>query len=414
MPHKGVTISVLGLSGKEKIKGAQGVGKSLLCNRFIRGEQDAFRHEHSSVLSQTDFAGSPCINSQHWLFWGLRQLECNEAGENVTIRLAEQTEFLDDETFEPIASTSMQSYAQRACRVRLTSKDKLMYIEKEQLGLESEYEQIPLPDGKLDIDCFVYVFDLSVVEGRTFESQFNFALAVLKNCLKTKKPIVIALSKCDVADEAGRRSAQNLLLRKELKAAHIPMVETSALKNVNVEELFLTAYLLAIKGKSRLKLMAYAEAVKEVDESNRQTNLKLNSRLEDQPQYRRFVQIYGSHAARRIYEEHINEAKEHWMAARLKVSANHLPRIFSILLEKNDVIGMSWSTAKGIILSHPLFDQFFQPLGALGRQLDPLPSNFESNEEMEQQQGDSRVPAELLLTGEAKTAFDNYQASYWE
>ena len=79
---------------------------------------------------QTDFAGSPCINSQHWLFWGLRQLECNETGENVTIRLAEQTEFLDDETFEPIASTSMQSYAQRACRVRLTSKDKLMYIEK--------------------------------------------------------------------------------------------------------------------------------------------------------------------------------------------------------------------------------------------------------------------------------------------
>ena len=89
-----------------------------------------------------------------------------------------------------------------------------------------------------------------------------------------------------MADEAGRRSAQNLLLRKELKAAHIPMVfhskwnkwqvwtvqvETSALKNVNVEELFQTAYLLAIKGKSRLKLMAYAEAVKEVDESNRQT-----------------------------------------------------------------------------------------------------------------------------------------------
>ena len=47
-----VTICVLGVSGAEDIKGAAGVGKSLLCNRLVRGDYDSFRLEHSSVLSQ--------------------------------------------------------------------------------------------------------------------------------------------------------------------------------------------------------------------------------------------------------------------------------------------------------------------------------------------------------------------------
>lgn len=47
-----VTVSVLGLSGNEFMKGSVGVGKSLLCNRFVRGQFDEFYPEHSSVLSQ--------------------------------------------------------------------------------------------------------------------------------------------------------------------------------------------------------------------------------------------------------------------------------------------------------------------------------------------------------------------------
>lgn len=50
-----VTISVLGVSGTERVKGAVGVGKSLLCNRFIRGDYDSFQMEHSSILSQVWF-----------------------------------------------------------------------------------------------------------------------------------------------------------------------------------------------------------------------------------------------------------------------------------------------------------------------------------------------------------------------
>lgn len=46
------TVSVVGLSGSEKEKGSVGVGKSCLCNRFVRPLEDEFRGDHISTLSQ--------------------------------------------------------------------------------------------------------------------------------------------------------------------------------------------------------------------------------------------------------------------------------------------------------------------------------------------------------------------------
>ncbi|CAH2060650.1 unnamed protein product, partial [Iphiclides podalirius] len=47
-----VTVSVVGLSGTEKEKGQLGVGKSCLCNRFVRTNADDYNVDHISVLSQ--------------------------------------------------------------------------------------------------------------------------------------------------------------------------------------------------------------------------------------------------------------------------------------------------------------------------------------------------------------------------
>lgn len=49
---KAVNIAVVGLSGMEKDKGQAGVGKSCLCNRFIRSLADDYNVDHISVLSQ--------------------------------------------------------------------------------------------------------------------------------------------------------------------------------------------------------------------------------------------------------------------------------------------------------------------------------------------------------------------------
>ncbi|KAE9418801.1 hypothetical protein Angca_006595, partial [Angiostrongylus cantonensis] len=86
----------------------------------------------------------------------------------------------------------------------------------------------------------------------------------------------------------------------------------------------------------------------------------------------------------------------------------NLPRVFAALLEKSDVAQLSWSTANQMIHSHPLFDEFFQPLGQLGKQLDPLPSDHRKR--MSQSViADNRIPAEILLRFEARQAFELYK-----
>lgn len=47
-----INVSVVGLSGMEKDKGHAGVGKSCLCNRFMRSLADDYNVDHISVLSQ--------------------------------------------------------------------------------------------------------------------------------------------------------------------------------------------------------------------------------------------------------------------------------------------------------------------------------------------------------------------------
>lgn len=87
-------ISVVGLSGTEKEKGQCGIGKSCLCNRFVRPSADEFHLDHTSVLSTSDFGGR-VVNNDHFLYWGevSRSLEdCVEC----KMHVVEQTEFIDD------------------------------------------------------------------------------------------------------------------------------------------------------------------------------------------------------------------------------------------------------------------------------------------------------------------------------
>lgn len=57
-PQRLFSVSVVGLSGTERDKGASGVGKSCLCNRFVRPLEDDFVTDHISTLSQVYRASS--------------------------------------------------------------------------------------------------------------------------------------------------------------------------------------------------------------------------------------------------------------------------------------------------------------------------------------------------------------------
>ncbi|CAI4228382.1 unnamed protein product [Auanema sp. JU1783] len=430
MSQRTVTISVIGVSGKESIKGTEGVGKSALCNRFIRSCYDDFIIDHSSVLSQTDFGGSPVINNDHWLYWGERYVDNDDGASKVNVRIIEQTEFLDDETFDTLAgSSTAEPYNKRAVRTKLESRDKLMYIRKEQLGLETEFPQNILPEGKCTVDCFIYVFDSSKND-RSFDNQVNASHILLTQALKTKKPVVIAVTKCDIYDEDCKRALQNLLTKKELRGAHLPIVETSAFTNVNVDELFSFAVSNVFKAKARLKLQSYYETEKinrrlNLDKREAFSNL-LNCLLpkKDWPRLRLswssfirtmnldhhsvycdFVHTYGVGAAKKMYDIHVNEARDFWMAYRLEKLQSELPRVFDALLDRSSVPDLTWNEAKQIIHSHALFDEHFQPLGTLGKNLDPLSSENPYEDPI----ADSRIPAEILLRKETRVAFDDYQ-----
>jgi hypothetical protein len=64
-------------------------------------------------------------------------------------------------------------------------------------GIEREYEQKLMPDGKFLVDGFLCVFDVSLVPNRVPEKQTEFVAQILMNIIKSKKPVVIVATKCD-------------------------------------------------------------------------------------------------------------------------------------------------------------------------------------------------------------------------
>lgn len=129
------------------------------------------------------------------------------------------------------------------------------------LGIEKEYEQKVLPDGKFNVDGFLCVFDVSVVPSRSLEKQLEVVTNILINVIKTKKPVVLATTKNDEFNEAYVREVEKLVARKEFKGA-IPIIETSAHQNINVDTAFIALAHLIDRFKGRTKIVPYLESVR--------------------------------------------------------------------------------------------------------------------------------------------------------
>lgn len=65
----------------------------------------------------------------------------------------------------------MEPYVRRCASSRVFSSEKLMYICKGQLGIEKEFEQKTMPDGRLNIDGFILCYDVSAVPGEETKNQ---------------------------------------------------------------------------------------------------------------------------------------------------------------------------------------------------------------------------------------------------
>ncbi|CAJ0559434.1 unnamed protein product, partial [Mesorhabditis spiculigera] len=134
------------------------------------------------------------------------------------------TVFLDDVEFEPLAGPSIsEAYPRRATATKLESRDKLMYIQKEQLGQEAEFPQRVLPDGKTVVDAFLYVFDVSRVNGRDWHKHLAQAQQILVQAVKTKKPVIVTASKSDASSEDGKTALLSTLQSTTLRSLPFPI-----------------------------------------------------------------------------------------------------------------------------------------------------------------------------------------------
>ncbi|XP_076307081.1 LOW QUALITY PROTEIN: rho GTPase-activating protein 190-like [Tachypleus tridentatus] len=410
-------IAVVGLSGTEKEKGSTGVGKSCLCNRFVRHLADDYYVDHISVLSQTDFSGR-VVNNDHFLYWG-EVTKTNEEGVDFTFNVVEQTEFIDDSSFQPFKSGKTDPYYKRCSAIKITSAEKLMYICKNQLGIEKEYEQKMIPEGKLNIDGFVCVFDTCDVPGRTIEKQVEFTSLILNNLVKTKKPIVLATTKSDEARDSYIKEAERLVNRKEYKG-NIPIVETSAHENVNVDLAFIVLAQMIDRTKGKSKIVPFIEAAqrrKEVlDVATEAYQSLIRAQVTDykavwssvskkfaqNSDFLHYCDLFGHNNAQKMFRRHVKKLKEEYIRRKMQMYIKILPEVLSELLPDLQSLGDGdWRNVRTKLQQHPDFNQYF----------------LESPDEQPWQESDlvdsteTRIPLDILDTSEAESCFQEHKAS---
>ncbi|XP_041131661.1 rho GTPase-activating protein 5-like [Polyodon spathula] len=404
-------ISVVGLSGTEKEKGNCGVGKSCLCNRYVRPKADDYYTEHTSVLSTIDFGGR-VVNNDHFLYWG-EFMYRNDDGLECKIQVIEQTEFIDDQTFQPHRSTNLQPYIKRSAAAKLQSAEKLMYICTDQLGLEQDFEQKQMPDGKLNIDGFLLCIDVSKGCNRKFEDQLKFVNNLYAQLAKSKKPVVIAATKCDECVDQYLREIQAFASNKK----NLLVVETSARCSVNVDSCFNTLTQLIDKTRGKPKISPYLDAYKIQRQSvatatdkfeklivqtvkDYHTSWKASShKLKNHPDYENYINLEGSVKAKNTFCKHIEQLKQEHIRKRKGDYLVTLPRILNNLLSNLDEIEhLSWLEAQNYLENRPDFSYWFVVL-------EHTPWNETDHID---KVNDRRIPFDLLCTPEGERVYQNH------
>ena len=240
-----------------------GVGKSCLCNRFVRPE--AYTEAHDSTVTAGSWTEKPAYNGDHFLYWGAASKYLGE-GAKIRFQVVEQSEFCELvgsglQRLRPHPSD--QEYLLRASRVQVTSQSagKTAYQTHPEGAYASSSsaastartmrstQLFPNDDfgsKEQGVCAYVCVFDSTLV-GEEMARQKEFLTKLLLLISKTKRRVVLACVKCDAVDEGKRRLGSGLansILKKP-----IPYIETSAREGINVDEAFFMAATGSVKRK---------------------------------------------------------------------------------------------------------------------------------------------------------------------
>lgn len=423
LASKTFNICVLGLSGIDEERTSFGVGKSCLCNRFVRPAQDDLCANHSSVYSTSDFSGS-VINNDQFLFWGSvsKIVEDNE----FVFNIVEQTEFFDDSSYTPLTrGGQLTPYEKRCYATKLSSPGKLMYISRDQVALQGDYEQIGMPgkDGKFQIDGFLCVYDVSnniSDQSSKIQIQENLLSSALNGISKNKKPVVMVATKCDDINETLLSQAHKFVHSKKLSA---PLIETSAFENINVDLGFsVLAQMIESKGRFRLKIVHFNEGVVSKREivnkiSDKYQSLvrsaitdlesvipwkQFKSSNKENEDLSRYVFVLGSTQAERVFKKQVLKIEQHYVDKKLNEYLSVLPEALDELLPTLQTIesyDWKWDLCQEAMKNHKLFDKRFRLL--------PKEVRWNDREEV-LCSTDHRIPVDILQLERSRACFDRH------
>ena len=419
-----INVCVVGLCGYDITeKCLYGVGKSNFCNRFVRPRQDEYYPDHTSMFSTSDFVGS-VLNNDHFLYWGTVEKTFEEHA-TVTFRVIEQTEFIDDASYVPLSKGGqIITYSKRATATKLLSPGKIMYINRDQVALQSDYDQILMErDGKFQVDGFICIYDVSSdLAQKTNHSdlQEDLLSQLLYNIHRTKKPVIVVATKCDSSNDQLLQRAHQFVHSKKVST---PLVECSALRYVNVDLGFqVLVQLLDTKNRYRVKLVSYQEGFQNMREnvsklkdkyyslvksSATDTTLLMSwaefKKLHDNSDaFKEYVFACGLREARQIFNQQAKNIKKHYEDKKLNEYLNKLPDALDELLPSLKSIEANewkWDYCQQAIKNHILFDKWFQilPNGLKWNTVEQLFST-----------SDSRLPLDVLQVERARACFDRH------
>lgn len=371
----------------------------------------------------------------------------DDNGQEYNFHIVEQTEFVDDATFQPFKVGKMETYLKRSTATKVFSAEKLMYICKNQLGIEKEYEQKIMPEGRLNIDGFLILFDVSPVPNRNIERQIEYVHNAITLINKNKKPIVLVTTKNDDCNELYVREAEKICQRKEYKGL-IQLVETSAHESINTDLPFLILAQMIDKVKNRLKIIPYIEAAKSRKEllenrSEAVTRLIRNQIIDYHilwsqgskilAQFREwndFLCTFGMDAGQKLFRRHMKRLRDDHHNKKLHQYLEKFMHTLEYLLPDINVLKLTsannhhrdddddddggggnggigggggfddiWDATKSYIRNHLEFDQYF---------FECPQASWQELIDMDETENETRIPYDVLDTTEAETVFRNF------
>ena len=227
-------------------------------------------------------------------------------------------------------------------------------------GLEHDYNEVLLPDGRMNVDGFLCIFDVSPIQGRDLQRSLDYTTLILSHLLKSKKPVVLVTTKNDEAHDQYLREAERLVAKKEYKGS-IPLVETSVHKNVNVELAFLTLAQLIDRTKGKPKVpLPYSEAYRtqqerlSVAEDAYKVLIRFHvkdykahwihvyNKLRDNQDYVHYVELFGTSEAQKLFKKHKRQLEQEFIDHRRQLYLDYLRTLLPTLLPDLTVIADRW------------------------------------------------------------------------